>query len=1625
MTLPVFPNDVTSLLDDCYYGPGKYVNDNNDNRPIRTVGSTEFRGGFRIRLKKGGALASMRVRHQSGDVGDGSGKGYSSGVNPTLTYKIYPATLQGGLMLPDRTGGALSTGTNAFAMGGPGGGEITTQAGKSPLITMSAHTFADGDWIWVEVSNTSGDPVNNWISTNGSCAISQNVTAVKFNPLSNWSYVYESITGGVHTYDEYSGPTSLTANLLIFPDCEFHFTGGLVEGNARGEPGNFTNAGGTSDGTDPDFLFPIKGARVIQEKFTAIKAGTVVGYAIQCAAAVAGTITGTLSIAGQTPVSNNITEAVANYATTSPNANGILKWEFVELATPIVVPSPAAATLSFKATGSADFRTPMDRSGLDSSFNFNVAATGGDSSGQYAIAGTTFVNPIYFNHTAEQGFGTSHMRVVLIYALVGGGGGGGGVGGGLLEIISYPGSHAVAGSAAYQNLEVTGDESGTKGALPFTVSLVPFANTNEAWVHVVDYLPLSILDAYPDYYQTHYEVPGSDPSGNTYGGWSRDAPKGRPTIGTGYQVADWVTWINEVKAGGADAFTMDLTSIPDTGGNSAWGYSLTACASVGGTFKMIPTLDCDSGVWNGTTIAAFLATWWTNTNIRKVGGKMVIAAYDCESAGDSTFWSGVVTAAAAAGHPISFWPMFAGIDNHHAPFMSFSDGAGWWGLSDIVSLAAQKTFYQTFRTTYATKGLMAIARPQFYSPRAARGGSNFGMYWEGQGSNLYRQMAQMAIDVGATVLLGATWNDVAEHTHLMPAENTNFIFYTLMAYYNVAFRTGSFPIINQDKLFHFYRTQATTLVPSTQVTAALAALQGSTSADNEIECLGFLTDAGVIEINNGTAIQTSVGAGVQSVKVPLTTGTPTFRLLRGTSSSGSVVPLSGNLSRTSADYLRVVGPLKDRIDSLQNVNPGDGHNVFALRYRAPTSANLTNYRVTLARGAGYSLGTEGTLRVRVYPCDGSNKPNQAVAALATHSLTTLGSATVIDISLNAAQVAGQLYAIVVDNTDAAPLTNYVGIENVDTTHQNGRPNQWIDPLEWGSLFGVDAGGAPSVWNDMSVNSLSSENFLYVMPIAMLTFADATNIGCGTQVSGNVDSNRVYTFTSADEWGEFFTLPAPQQFSGLIFEAAASVAGTLGWRLADASGTTVVDTSGATLSGTIVSSGIDYTTGTDPGYAVGVYKQNSIPFLGITPNLQNFSIRFKPVSGSWKEAAFMDGRSAGYPYPTSFSYSISQRFYSGAWIRVGARPDLGQDVTDGAYDSHWRVAMFASPSGVVPPPPPGVTPIFGFADARQGGGSAIAAGALATTNIAPIDFTGAIAPIGVWTQWGANGLAVESDGGLRALVASAESIDYTKIPNIAPMRVRLSEMTVNDGYFSMVIGAATTAGLMNGSDTSTVGVTLYSGDGVMTCRFWQNNGSGGLVELGSNAWFVPRTNGADFEFVITPDITNRVYRVTAFNPDGTSVPWMGSGLGTPPVELVSNALVAMPVGQILGVMIAPGSAAGPGTMKAKVLYFNWRASGPAAGTIVISPATPTVSGQTVTISGVVSPPTGATQATISVVQSAVVVASATVAINQSTGAYSGTVVTPVPGVIGTRTVVGSTTQDGAPLTIRKLSGNVQA
>ena len=192
------------------------------------------------------------------------------------------------------------------------------------------------------------------------------------------------------------------------------------------------------------------------------------------------------------------------------------------------------------------------------------------------------------------------------------------------------------------------------------------------------------------------------------------------------------------------------------------------------------------------------------------------------------------------------------------------------------------------------------------------------------------------------------------------------------------------------------------------------------------------------------------------------------------------------------------------------------------------------------------------------PDDGSSQhlPNTSGTPLAEASFTpggvTYGRSLFADINFNATQPmqAGQLYHLVIDNTDGSPAQNYISSNNAVTNDDNARPARWLAVSEWATLLGTRSPGSNAAFSLAGSGADALRGNRYV-PVLQITTREGTTQGASPMESGAVDPDRIFTLASGHPIRERFTPSANHQINALSVATAAKAAGSLHWRILQA------------------------------------------------------------------------------------------------------------------------------------------------------------------------------------------------------------------------------------------------------------------------------------------------------------------------------------------------------------------------------------------------------------------------------------------------------------------------------------------
>ena len=389
---------------------------------------------------------------------------------------------------------------------------------------------------------------------------------------------------------------------------------------------------------------------------------------------------------------------------------------------------------------------------------------------------------------------------------------------------------------------------------------------------------------------------------------------------------------------------------------------------------------------------------------------------------------------------------------------------------------------------------------------------------------------------------------------------------------------------------------------------------------------------------------------------------------------------TGSYTLGSAEYKRLYGPGVYRQDSLGNTAVGiykGQEQIVSDRFRATSTGHLEKVRIYWQTGDGYSSGNNGVMRLRLFPDDGSSQhlPNTSGTPLAEASFTpggvTYGRSLFADINFNATQPmqAGQLYHLVIDNTDGSPAQNYISSNNAVTNDDNARPARWLAVSEWATLLGTRSPGSNAAfsWQDLVQTPLRGNRYV---PVLQITTREGETQGASPMESGAVDPDRIFTLASGHPIRERFTPSANHQINALSVATAAKAAGSLHWR--------ILQGDNELASGNIDAAQANYRTlDTDTAFKVAKsdWYDVNLPSPVTLQAGQTYDVEFEPQGSSqWVFSVTRNGSRNGFTWPVAFTESHAEHRQDGQWIN--ASPWTRE--SSGRSDTNWPVVLHDAP-----------------------------------------------------------------------------------------------------------------------------------------------------------------------------------------------------------------------------------------------------------------------------------------------------------------------------------------------------------
>ncbi|MCY1062699.1 glycoside hydrolase family 71 protein [Nannocystis sp. SCPEA4] len=406
----------------------------------------------------------------------------------------------------------------------------------------------------------------------------------------------------------------------------------------------------------------------------------------------------------------------------------------------------------------------------------------------------------------------------------------------------------------------------------------------KVFAHYFSPYPLSLDNKDPaeDYYAKNYLRPEGENGKFAYcGGFIKERPLPQPPRpqDVDYELANFEQEVRRAVALGLDGFTYDILNTSGTHWDRLLKL-LDASSNADPDFRIVLMPDMTS-TYEGSDMEAQVAFVASIAEVaahpavfRAEGGELLLAPFAADKRSPA-WWASTIDALAAEGIDAVLWPVF--VSPWSAATTSFQAelplvGTSSWGPATVSGA----TGYASNAEQAHALGVkwMSPVRPQDSRPKDL-------IFSEAGNTQTMRLLWDAAVDGDAEWVQLITWNDYSEASEVSPSSGTQWALFDLTAYYVTWFKTGQQPPIVRDALYYSHRLQATTAMPDlSQQESVYEAVNGGEPLD-EIELLAFLTAPATLEIEVGGEVQTTAAeAGIQSFRVPLVEGTPSFRVVR-------------------------------------------------------------------------------------------------------------------------------------------------------------------------------------------------------------------------------------------------------------------------------------------------------------------------------------------------------------------------------------------------------------------------------------------------------------------------------------------------------------------------------------------------------------------------------------------------------------------------------------------------------------------------------------------------------------------------------------------------------------------------
>jgi len=366
-----------------------------------------------------------------------------------------------------------------------------------------------------------------------------------------------------------------------------------------------------------------------------------------------------------------------------------------------------------------------------------------------------------------------------------------------------------------------------------------------------------------------------------------------------YTQQDWASDIQQIQAMGVDAIALNL-------GSDSWELSQVAKAyaaaqALGTNFKLFISFDFTAMSCTLSNIVNIANTYRNHPNQFKYNGQTFISSYEGACLGNAGWQS---LKAQTNGYVM---PFISGLEGKFNQWPALDSWYCWgcaWPQGDYDKNTADDQYYISQLGSRYAATISGWQYTHFSYKNWYLRGDDWLI------NSRWNELFSMRNELTFVEMI--TWNDYGESDYFGPIKGAqpagttwatgfpHIEWFKMSQYYITAFKTGAYPAITKDIIYHWARPHPRAATASHD---PLPRPTGYNWADDDMYAAVFATSKATVILQCGSSSSTfTVNPGVTTLKIPLAAGKMTVKMVRNGQTIINNTPPDYTYTTTPATY---------------------------------------------------------------------------------------------------------------------------------------------------------------------------------------------------------------------------------------------------------------------------------------------------------------------------------------------------------------------------------------------------------------------------------------------------------------------------------------------------------------------------------------------------------------------------------------------------------------------------------------------------------------------------------------------------------------------------------------------------